>query len=102
VRLLDPHTETDPAALLFNFLVATGVLFGRHAYCMADGATHYPTEYLVNIGQTGQGRKGTATKRFMNVINLVEEDSSTHHVLGGFSSGEGLVKGIQDKNQVRM
>jgi len=93
VRLVSPHTEADPVALLGNFLVGAGVLFGREAYAIADGRKHYPVESLLVVGQTGVGRKGTATGRVMPVFEAVEEDFSSH-VLSGLSSGEGLIKGI--------
>lgn len=93
VRLVEPHTEADPIALLGNFLVGTGVLFGREAYAIADGRRHYPVESLLVAGQTGSGRKGTATSRVMPVLEAVEEDFSSR-VLSGLSSGEGLIKGI--------
>jgi hypothetical protein len=93
VRLVELHTEADPVALLGNFLVGTGVLFGREAYAVADGRKHYPVESLLVAGQTGSGRKGTATGRVMPVLEAVEEDFSSS-VLSGLSSGEGLIKGI--------
>lgn len=93
VRLVAPNTEADPVALLGNFLVGTGVLFGREAYAVADGSRHYPVESLLVAGQTGSGRKGTATGRVMPVLEAVEETFSSH-VLSGLSSGEGLIKGI--------
>ena len=93
VRLVAPNTEADPVALLGNFLVGSGVLFGREAYAVADGRTHYPVESLLLTGQTGSGRKGTSTARVMPVLKAVEEDFS-QHVLSGLSSGEGLIKGI--------
>jgi hypothetical protein len=93
VRLVEPHTEADPIALLGNFIVGTGVLFGREAYAVADGRKHYPVESLLVAGQTGSGRKGTATGRVMPVLEAVEEDFSSR-VLSGLSSGEGLIKGI--------
>ncbi|MFZ3333965.1 MAG: hypothetical protein WA197_25265 [Candidatus Acidiferrales bacterium] len=94
VRLVAPNTEADPVALLGNFLVGTGVLFGREAYAFADGSKHYPVESLLVTGQTGSGRKGTATGRVMPVLEAIEENFSSQHVLSGLSSGEGLIKGI--------
>jgi hypothetical protein len=94
VRLVAPNTEADPVALLGNFLVGTGVLFGREAYAVADGSKHYPVESLLVTGQTGSGRKGTATGRVMPVLDATEENFSSQHVLSGLSSGEGLIKGI--------
>ena len=93
VRLVAPNTEADPVALLGNFLVGTGVLFGREAWAVADGHRHYPVESLLVTGQTGSGRKGTATGRVMPVLEAVEENFSSH-LLSGLSSGEGLIKGI--------
>src|SRR6267154_2179097 len=52
VRLVEPQTESDPAALLCNFLVSSGVLFGREAFAVADGRRHYAVENLLVAGQT--------------------------------------------------
>jgi len=93
VRLVEPHTEADPIALLGNFLVGTGVLFGRRAHAAADGRRHYPVESLLVAGQTGSGRKGTATSRVLPLLEAVEEDFKSR-VLSGLSSGEGLIKGV--------
>ncbi len=98
VRLVEPHTEADPAALLTNFVVAGGVLFGREAYAVADGRRHYPVEFLLAVGQTGAGRKGTASERTLAVMDRVEEGYRTLRVLSGLSSGEGLIKGISPKD----
>jgi len=100
VRLVEPHTEADRSALLGNFLVGVGVLFGRNAYAVADGRKHYPVEFMLTAGQTGAGRKGTATSRVMPLLEGVEENFSSKRVLGGLSSGEGLVKGIMDGEMV--
>jgi len=97
VRLVAPHTEADPVALLCNFLVSSGVLFGREAYAVADGRTHYPVEFLLLAGQTGSGRKGTATERTLPVMERVEEGFCELRVLSGLSSGEGLIKGVSPK-----
>ena len=93
VRLIEPETEADRVALLGNFLVASGVLFGRQAWADADGRRHFPVEYLLMAGSTGSGRKGTATSRVLPVIGSAE-DGYKDRVLSGLSSGEGLVKGI--------
>ncbi len=97
VRLVEPHTEADPAALLLNFVVAAGVHFGREAWATADGRCHYPVEFLLAVGQTGAGRKGTATARTLPIMERVEEGFS-QHVLSGLSSGEGLIKGVSPKD----
>jgi hypothetical protein len=97
VRLVEPHTEADPAALLLNFVVAAGVHFGREAWAFADGRRHYPVEFLLVTGQTGAGRKGTASARTLPIMERVEEGFS-QRLLSGLSSGEGIVKGISPKD----
>lgn len=73
VRLVEPETEADRVALLGNFLIAAGVLFGREAWVAADGKRHFPVEYLLMAGSTGTGRKGTATGRVLPVLESCEE-----------------------------
>jgi hypothetical protein len=96
VRLVEPQTESDPAALLCNFLVGSGVLFGREAFAVADGRRHYAVENLLVAGQTGAGRKGTATERTLEVLEQADPEFRGR-VLSGLSSGEGLIKGVSPK-----
>jgi len=97
VRLVEPHTESDPAALLGNFLIGAGVLFGREAWALADGQKHYAVESLLTIGATGSSRKGTATGRVTPVLEAVDENFRAGHTLRGLSSGEGLIKAVSPK-----
>jgi hypothetical protein len=97
VRLVEPHTESDPAALLGNFLIGAGVLFGREAWALADGQKHYPVESILTIGLTGSSRKGTATGRVTPVLDAVDENFCATHTLRGLSSGEGLIKAVSPK-----
>ncbi len=41
VRMVEPHTEADPAALLFQFLAAIGSIIGRGPQYRARAARHY-------------------------------------------------------------
>ncbi|HXN20162.1 MAG TPA: bifunctional DNA primase/polymerase [Candidatus Binatus sp.] len=93
VRLVEPHTEADPAALLANFLVFSGVFFGREAWAVADAKKHYPVEFALITGATGSGRKGTATNRVLEVFERVDPFFD-RRILSGLSSGEGLIKGV--------
>ncbi len=97
VRLVEPHTESDPAALLGNFLIGAGVLFGREAWALADGQKHYAVESLLTIGVTGSSRKGTATGRVTPLLEAVDENFRAAHTLRGLSSGEGLIKAVSPK-----
>src|SRR5262245_50515346 len=56
VRRIEPHTEADPAALLFQFLVAFGNLIGHDHYIVADGTRHSLNLDGVLVGQSSKGR----------------------------------------------
>jgi hypothetical protein len=99
VRLVEPCTEADPCGLLANFLVASGVLFGREAYAVADGKKHFPVESLLACGATGSGRKGTASTRVFSVMERVDPFLLDSYVLGGLSTGEGLIQALADKRK---
>jgi uncharacterized protein DUF3987 len=105
VRLVKPQTEADPVALLGNFLVAAGLLFSRNAFVVADGKRHHAVEYLLMAGDSGVGRKGTATNRVVPLMDQVAMFYQSR-VLSGLSTGEGLVraltpKGTEDQESVR-
>ena len=59
VRLVEPHTESDPAALLLQFLIGFGNLIGKGAYAKVEADTHYCNLFGVAVGETAKGRKGT-------------------------------------------
>jgi hypothetical protein len=86
-----PETESDPAGLLINFLVLAGVKFGRDRWAFADGKRHYPVQYGLLVGKTGSGRKGSATARTMPAMEIGDPNYKDK-VIGGLSSGEGLIK----------
>jgi hypothetical protein len=60
VRLIEPHTEADPIALLIQLLVSFGVAAGRHAHLRIEASRHYPNEFCVLVGASGKGRKGSS------------------------------------------
>jgi hypothetical protein len=96
VRFVEPHTEADPVAVLICFLVAFGNAAGRHAYFAADGVRHYANLFVVLIGETSKGRKGTAWARVMQRFTAVASEWAEHRVTGGLSSGEGLIWQVRD------
>lgn len=96
VRLISPQTEASHVGLLGNFLVMSACIFGRHAYCFADGRTHYPSEFLVLVGDTGRSKKGTSTAHARRVADSVEQNFAANHIKSGASTGEGIIKCLQD------
>lgn len=95
VRILDPHTEADPAAVLVTFLVAFGAAVnGPHA--IADGAEHPPRLFGVLVGATSRGRKGTAWANVRRLLAQADPGFTADRILGGLASGEGLIAAVSD------
>jgi hypothetical protein len=96
VRLILPHTEADPAAILFQFLVYFGVLVGRQPYYSVGGTRHHPNLFGVLVGQTSRGRKGTAYDVIDAVMHSVDTSWALANIVGGCGSGEGLIYAVRD------
>ena len=97
VRLTEPHTEADPAALLLQFLVAAGNLVGRNAHFRAEADLHYSNLFTVIVGLTSKGRKGTSLGHIKRIMSEVDAYWAQARVMGGLSTGEGLIAALQDK-----
>jgi hypothetical protein len=93
VRMIEPHTEADPAALLFQFLTVFGSIVGRNRYYAVEGDRHYANLFLVLVGATAKGRKGTSLGHVRRVAKALDPEWQT---VAGLSSGEGLIWGARD------
>jgi len=98
VDAIRPHTEADPIAILFQLLVGFGNLIGRHAHFWIDGANHYTNLFVVLVGQSSRGRKGTSWGHARGVLKAIDEEWSGSHIETGLSSGEGLIKSVCDRS----
>jgi hypothetical protein len=96
VETLLPHSEADPAALLVHFLVAFGNAVGRGPHAQVEADRHAGNLYVAFIGETGEGRKGTAAGRIRDLFARADADWAKYCVKGGMSSGEGVIQAIRD------
>jgi len=96
VRMVKPHTEADPAAVLAHLLVMFGCLVGNGPYRLAGGQRHHLNEYALIIGETKRGRKGTALAEAARPFEIAALDWFGARVMGGLSSGEGLIWQVRD------
>ena len=53
VRIIEPHSEADPVALLLQFLTAAGNL-------KVESDRHCPNIFSVMVGDSSKARKGTS------------------------------------------
>src|SRR6516162_2583405 len=96
VSLTLPDTESDPAALLLQYLVSFGNAIGRGPHCIVEQDRHYTNLYIVLAGQTSKARKGTSARRVRVIYEIVDPTWARERIVGGMSSGEGLIHAVRD------
>ncbi|MEX3616483.1 phage NrS-1 polymerase family protein [Paenibacillus glucanolyticus] len=96
VRLIDPHTEADPAALLINFLTMFGNMVGTGPHFMVSGGEHRMKLFSVLVGATFRGKKGTSLEPVLKLMNAVDVEFNARKK-SGLSSGEGVIYAVRDE-----
>jgi len=96
VQTIEPHTEADPAALLFSLLVLTGNAIGRIPYFTAEADRHYLNLFSCMVGVSAKGRKGVSFGQVRNLFKAVDEHWTDHNITQGLSSPEGLIWAVRD------
>jgi len=95
VGVVEPQSESDPAALLTGFLVAAGNIIGPDAYLPIEADRHPPRLFSIWVGPSSSGRKGTASRYVTNTVTLAQPDW-VDCIQSGLSSGEGLIHAVRD------
>jgi hypothetical protein len=96
VRLIEPHSEADPAAILVQLLTAFGSIIGRGPHWMVEGDLHTTNLFTVMVGDTSKGRKGTSWGRVRQLFALLDDGWVDQCIQSGLSSGEGLIWAVRD------
>jgi hypothetical protein len=96
VRAIEPHTEADPIALLLQFLTTYGNAVGRSAHIRAEADKHYANLFMVAVGNTSKGRKGTSWGQTKNLFGSADDEWLANCLASGLSSGEGLIWAVRD------
>lgn len=96
VRVTEPHTEADPVAILAQVLMAFGSVIGRTAYFLAEADRHFANLFVVLVGVSSRGRKGTAWGHARRPFEQVDPEWCADRILSGLSSGEGLIWAVRD------
>ena len=100
VRMAMPHTESDPAVILLQFLVGFGNLVGRGPHAKAEVTRHGTNLALAIVGKTSRGRKGTGLRLTRYLLNDIDPTWAANRVTSGLSSGEGLIHSVRDPVEV--
>jgi hypothetical protein len=97
-RLLDvvgPHTEADPVAIIGQMLAGFGAAIGRGPHFTAERDRHGGNIFLVLVGETSKGRKGTSLGYARELI-VTADPTLCDRMANGLSSGEGLIDAVRD------
>lgn len=92
-RIIEPQTEADPAAILFQTLVTMGATIGRGPHVRVEGDQHHAVLYVIIVGKTSKARKGTSAGRVKEIFSRSRYWPGT---VEGLSSGEGLKYHVRD------
>jgi hypothetical protein len=91
-----PHTESDPMALLVQFLVCFGAAAGRNIHYAVEATRHSLNEFAILVGPSGKGRKGSAWDHVVALLSELDHQFAEQCVSSGLSSGEGLIYEVRD------
>jgi hypothetical protein len=97
VRLVEPHSEADPVAILIQTLITFGNVIGRNAYAMVEETRHCMNLFAVLVGSTSSGRKGTSWAHVRRRFEAINELWGQACITSGLSSAEGLIFAVRDE-----
>ncbi len=96
VKKIEPHTESDPAAILIQFLTYFGNVIGNKSHFKVEATEHHLKLNSALVGPTSKGRKGTA----YNIVNYIYKSIDPlwvdENIVSGLSSGEGVISTLSD------
>lgn len=96
VKVVEPHSEADPVALLVQALIGFGSIVGRGPHFRVEGDEHHGNLFAALVGDTAKGRKGSSWGQVRRVFRLLDLEWTDHRVVSGLSSGEGLIWQVRD------
>src|SRR5262249_39964835 len=71
------------------------------AYVRVGAVKHHSNEFVVLVGRTSGGRKGTSLADIMQFLEPCDPTWRLKRTLGGLSSGEGLIYHVRDSSTKR-
>src|SRR5438046_1145943 len=97
VRAVEPHSESDPAAILVQTLVGVGNAIGRGPHFMVEETRHHANLFAAIVGDTSKARKGTALDRSRKLVLAADPAwGRNNDGEGGLSTAEGLITAVRD------
>ncbi|MBL9165830.1 MAG: hypothetical protein JNL18_24110 [Planctomycetaceae bacterium] len=97
VKVFDPYTEADPAAVLLQLLCMVGNQLGPHVGMEQGNAHHPPRIFCLVVGASGKARKGTSLSCVRQLVSLSDPQYWKACVRHGLSTGEGVISAFVDQ-----
>jgi hypothetical protein len=99
VQTIEPHSEADPVGILGALLSAFGSAVTNLPQVVYGTQSQTLSTWIVLIGNTGMGRKGTATRAALGVVKAALPDWARATFLEGCpQSGPAYVSTLADMN----
>ena len=99
VRVLEPHTEADPAGLLLTFLALFGNAVGDGPHVRVGAIRHPARLFPCLVGATARSRKGQSFGEVGSILELADAVWWAVARAGGLASGEGVIARVRDNDQ---
>jgi Protein of unknown function (DUF3987) len=96
VRVITPDSESDPVAILAQYLVTFGNIVGNAPYYLIESDRHTANLFVALVGISAKGRKGTAGSRVRAVAKIADPTWFVERCVSGLSSGEGLINAVRN------
>jgi len=96
VRLIEPHSEADPVALLSNLLTCFGNIVGNKPHFEIGADNHSLKIFAVLVGESSKSRKGYSFGFIEYFFKAIDENWENRSQTG-LSSGEGLIWAVRDQ-----
>ena len=97
VHLLAPHSEAHPSAILLQLLAAFGNAVGRGPHCMVESTRHGLNLFVVLVGDSSKGRKGTSWNLIANLFAEVDPSWFSNRVNSARLTALGLLQALRDQ-----
>lgn len=102
VRAIGPHSEADPAALLASFLTMLGNACGPGPVVQVGADAHPGRLFVMLVGDTTTGRKGTAGSQITRLFDLALPDWTASRLERGIQSAEAVIARVADGRDRRL
>ncbi len=93
---IEPHSESDPVAILVQLLVAFGSAIGRGAHYAVEATRHHSNEFALLVGPSAKARKGSSWDHVERIFAEIDPTWTSTRIVSGLSSGEGLIWHVRD------